>query len=64
MEHHGGEIRTLRASCICALDRFTRMHRSTALKYTVEPGRPIVGVEVSENVEAVLSQRLLTEVCR
>ncbi|MDH2347194.1 hypothetical protein [Bradyrhizobium sp. SSUT77] len=64
MEHHGGEIRRLRASCICALDRFTRMHRSTALKYTVEPGRPIVGVEVSENVEAVLSQRLLTEVRR
>ncbi|MBW5437942.1 hypothetical protein FXB41_25250 [Bradyrhizobium canariense] len=64
MEHHGGEIGRLRASCICALDRFTLKHRSTALKYTVEPGRPIVGVEVSENVEAVLSQRLLTEAGR
>ncbi|MCK1743017.1 hypothetical protein IVA80_19600 [Bradyrhizobium sp. 139] len=64
VEHHGGEIGTLRTSCVCALDRFTRMHRSTALKYTVEPGRPVVGVEVSESVEAVLSQRLLTEARR
>ncbi|TDW34189.1 MULTISPECIES: hypothetical protein [Rhizobium] len=60
MERHGSEIRKLRASCVCALDRFTRMHRGTALKYTVEPGRPVVGVEASESVEAVLSQRLLT----
>lgn len=60
LERHGSEIRNLRASCVCALDRFTRMHRSTALKYTIEPGRPIVGVEAAESVEAVLSQRLLT----
>ncbi|WP_244563878.1 hypothetical protein [Ensifer aridi] len=60
IERHDSEIRKLHASCVCALDRFTRMHRSTALKYTVDPGRPIVGVEASESVEAVLSQRLLT----
>ncbi len=60
IERYGGEIRTLRASCVCALEQFTRMHRTTALQYTVEPGRPIVGVEASETVEAVLSQRLLT----
>ncbi|WP_426441175.1 hypothetical protein [Bradyrhizobium genosp. P] len=60
IERHGGEIEGLRASCVCALDRFTRMHRSAALKYTVEPGRPLVGVEATESIEAVLSQRLLT----
>ncbi|WP_171707768.1 hypothetical protein [Bradyrhizobium archetypum] len=60
MERHGPEIGKLRASCVYALDQFTRMHRITALKYTIEPGRPIVGVEASESVEAVLSQRLLT----
>ncbi|MFH0302484.1 hypothetical protein AAFX91_36005 [Bradyrhizobium sp. 31Argb] len=60
IERYGGEVRRLRASCVCALEQFTRMHRTTALKYTVEPGRPIVGVEASESVEAVLSQRLLT----
>ncbi|MBH5371070.1 hypothetical protein HZZ16_23605 [Bradyrhizobium sp. CNPSo 4016] len=59
-EHSCGEIAKLRASCVCALDRFTRMHRCAALKYTVGPGRSIVGVEASESVEAVLSQRLLT----
>ncbi|MFG3591590.1 MULTISPECIES: hypothetical protein [Bradyrhizobium] len=60
MERHGNEIGKLRASCVYALDQFTRMHRITALKYTVEPGRPTVGVEASESVEVVLSQRLLT----
>ncbi|MFB9980659.1 hypothetical protein ACFSOZ_18950 [Mesorhizobium newzealandense] len=59
IERHGSETRKLLASCVCALDQFSRMHRSTALKYTIEPGRPIVGVETSESVEAVLSQRLL-----
>ncbi|WP_353642740.1 hypothetical protein [Mesorhizobium sp. WSM2239] len=62
LERHGSDIRNLRAACVCALDRFTRMHRRTALKYTIEPGRPIVGVEAAESVEAVLSQRLLTAV--
>ncbi|MCA6116793.1 hypothetical protein J6524_18085 [Bradyrhizobium sp. WSM 1738] len=60
IKRHGNEIAKLCASCVYALDQFTRMHRITALKYTVEPGRPIVGVEASESVEAVLSQRLLT----
>ncbi|MGX9147597.1 hypothetical protein [Mesorhizobium sp. 128a] len=60
IERQASEIRELRASCVGALDRFTRMHRSTALKYTVEPGRSIVGVGASESVDAVLSQRLLT----
>ncbi|WP_225119745.1 hypothetical protein [Bradyrhizobium sp. BRP22] len=60
IERCGGEIRRLRATCICALEQFTRLHRTTALKYTVEPGRPTIGVEASESLEAVLSQRLLT----
>ncbi|AMA61594.1 hypothetical protein BCCGELA001_30930 [Bradyrhizobium sp. CCGE-LA001] len=59
IEHGNGEIQRLRASCVRALDRFTRMHHTTALKYTVQPGRPIVGVEASESVDAVLLQRLL-----
>lgn len=59
-EHAHGEIGKLRASCVCAWDRFTRMHRGAALKYTVGPGRSLVGIEASETVEAVLSQRLLT----
>ena len=61
-ERHGSEIRRLRGSCVSALDRFTRLHRRTALKYTIEPGRPIVGVEASESIESVLSQRLLRAV--
>ncbi|WP_245320091.1 hypothetical protein [Bradyrhizobium sp. LMTR 3] len=60
IERLGDEIAKLRASCVDALDQFTRMHRITALKHMVEPGRPIIGVEGSESVEAVLSQRLLT----
>jgi len=60
IEHGNSEIRMLRASCVRALDRFTLMHHSTALKYTVEPGRPVVGVEASESIDAVLLQRLLT----
>ncbi|ANW03252.1 hypothetical protein [Bradyrhizobium icense] len=60
MERHGNGIGKLRASCVYALDQFTRMHRITALKHTVEPGRPIIGVEASESIEVVLSQRLLT----
>ncbi|MER8563526.1 GNAT family N-acetyltransferase [Mesorhizobium sp. M0115] len=59
VERQGSEIRELHASCVCALDRFTRMHRRAALKYTVGPGLPIVGVDMSESIEAVLSQRLL-----
>lgn len=59
-EHAHGEIGKLRASCVRAWDRFTRMHRGAALKYTVGPGRSLVGIEASETVEAVLSQRLLT----
>ncbi|RAZ92384.1 hypothetical protein DPM33_00230 [Mesorhizobium hawassense] len=62
LKRHGSEIGNMRASCVCALDRFTRMHFRTALKYTIDPGRPIVGVEAAESVEAVLSQRLLTAV--
>lgn len=60
IEQGNGEIRRLRASCVRALDRFTLMHHTTALKYTVEPGRPVVGVEASESIDAVLLQRLLT----
>lgn len=59
-EHAHGEIGKLRASCVSAWDRFTRMHRGAALKYTVGPGRSLVGIEASETVQAVLSQRLLT----
>lgn len=59
-EHAHGEIGKVRTSCVCAWDRFTRMHRGAALKYTVGPGRSLVGIEASETVEAVLSQRLLT----
>ncbi|WP_258768927.1 hypothetical protein [Bradyrhizobium arachidis] len=59
IEHGNSEIRMLRASCVRTLDRFTLMHHSTALKYTVEPGRPLVGVEASESIDAVLLQRLL-----
>ncbi|WP_375779217.1 hypothetical protein ACE103_09570 [Bradyrhizobium sp. ma5] len=60
IEHRGREIKELHAACVCALDRFTRMHRSTALKHTVGPGRPLVGIESSESIEDVLCQRLLT----
>ncbi|MGY8681523.1 hypothetical protein Q2941_27590 [Bradyrhizobium sp. UFLA05-153] len=60
IEHGDSEIRRLRDSCVGALDRFTLMHHTTALKYTVEPGRPLVGVEASESINAVLLQRLLT----
>lgn len=59
-EHAHGEIGKLHASCVSAWDRFTRMHRGAALKYTVGPRRSLVGIEASETVEAVLSQRLLT----
>ncbi|WP_245267679.1 hypothetical protein [Mesorhizobium sp. WSM1293] len=60
VERKGTEIRELYASCVDALDRFTRMHRKRAFKHTIEPGRPIAGVEASESMAAVLSQRLLT----
>ncbi|MGY8665367.1 hypothetical protein Q3C01_23790 [Bradyrhizobium sp. UFLA05-109] len=60
IEQGNGDIQKLRASCVRALDRFTLMHHTTALKYTVEPGRPVVGVEASESIDAVLLQRLLT----
>lgn len=59
-EQAQAEVARLRASCVCAWDRFTRMHRGAALKYTVGPGRSLVGIEASETVEAVLSQRLLS----
>lgn len=60
IERKSTQIRELYASCVDALDRFTRMHRKSALKYTIEPGRPIAGVEAWESMDAVLSQRLLT----
>lgn len=60
VERGGREIERLHEACVCALDRFTRMHRRAALKHTVEPGRPLVGVEASESIEVVLCQRLLT----
>ncbi|GEC59072.1 hypothetical protein ABIF38_000236 [Bradyrhizobium japonicum] len=60
VERHGYEIGKLRASCVRALDQFTRMHRNTALKYTIEPGHSVSGAEAEECVEAILCQRLLT----
>ncbi|MCC8942510.1 hypothetical protein H8A97_41500 [Bradyrhizobium sp. Arg62] len=60
IERRGHELGRLAASCVRVLDHFIRMHRSAALRFTVQPGLPVSGAASSESVEAVLDQRLLT----